>query len=66
MSSHESITISPLHIDKVGAYHCVVTREGHVAVGGDTHEIADGESFLFVRSGITAKRSGSLYTFSRN
>ena len=49
MSSHESITISPLYIDKVGTYHCVVTREGHVAVGGDTHEIDDGESFLFVR-----------------
>jgi hypothetical protein len=66
MPSHESITLSPLPINKVGSYHCVVTREGHVAVGGDTHEIGDGESYLFVRSGITVKRNGSLYTFSRN
>lgn len=65
MSSDESITLAPLRHAKVGIYHCGVTREGFVAVAGDTQDLADGKSFLFVRSGITAKRSGSEYTFSR-
>ncbi len=65
MSTDESITIGPRDHDKVGIYHCGVTREGFVAVGGDTHDINDGESYLFERCGITAKRSGSEYTFSR-
>ncbi len=66
MSSDKSITLAPLHYAKVGIYHCDVAREGFVAVGGDTQDLADGESFLFIRCGITAKRSGSEYTFSRN
>lgn len=65
MSSDESLTLSPLTHGKVGIYHCGVTREGFVAVGGDTQDLADGNSFLFVRCGITAKRKGSEYTFSR-
>ena len=65
MSSDEPITLSPRNHGKVGIYHCGVTREGFVAVGGDTQDLADGSSFLFERCGITAKRSGSEYTFSR-
>ena len=65
MSSDQSITLAPLNHGKVGIYHCGVTREGFVAVGGDTQDLADGNSFLFVRCGITAKRDGSEYTFSR-
>ena len=65
MSSGESITLTPLHYSKVGIYHCDVTREGFVAVGGETQDLGDGESFVFTRCGITAKRKGSEYTFSR-
>jgi len=65
MSSDEPITLAPLTHGKVGIYHCGVTREGLVAVAGDQHDLADGKSFLFPRCGITAKRSGSEYTFSR-
>ena len=65
MSLDKSITLAPLRHGKLGIYHCGVTREGFVAVAGDTHNIGDGESYLFTRCGITAKRSGSEYTFSR-
>jgi len=65
MSSDESITLAPRNHGKVGIYHCGVTREGFVAVGGDTQDLGDGESYLFARCGITAKRSGSEYNFSR-
>ena len=65
MSSDESITLNPLRHDKLGVYHCGVTREGRIAVAGDPRNIEDGESIYFERSDITATRSGSDYTFSR-
>jgi hypothetical protein len=63
--SDESITLTPQKHGKLGVYHCDVTREGRIAVAGDPRDIKDGESVFFERSGITAKRSGSDYTFSR-
>ena len=65
MSSDEPITLAPRNHGKVGIYHCGVTREGFVAVAGDIQDLADGKSYLFERCGITAKRKGSEYTFSR-
>ena len=65
MSSEESITLNPARHDKLGAYHCGVTREGRIAVAGYPRDIADGESVYFERSNITATRNGSDYTFSR-
>jgi hypothetical protein len=65
MSSDESITLNPSEHDKLGIYHCGVTRESWISVAGDPRDIADGESVFFERSGITAKRAGSEYTFSR-
>jgi hypothetical protein len=65
MSSDQPITLAPRTHGKVGIYHCDVIREGFVAVGGDTQDLGEGESFLFERCGITAKRSGEEYTFSR-
>ena len=65
MSSDEAITLSPLTHGKVGIYHCGVTREGLVAVCGNQQDLDDGKSFLFENCGITAKRDGSDYTFSR-
>jgi hypothetical protein len=64
MSSDESITLNPSEHDKLGVYHCGVTREGRIAVAGDPRNIEDGESVYFERSGITATRNGSEYTFS--
>jgi len=63
--SDEAITLSPRNHGKVGIYHCDVTREGFVAVGGDPRDIADGEEIMFDRSGIKASRDGSEYMFSR-
>jgi len=65
MSSNESITLNPKSHDKLGSYHCGVTREGFVSVAGTPRNIADGESIADERSGITVKRNGSEYTFSR-
>ncbi len=65
MSSSESITLNPHEHDKLGILHYEVTREGRISVAGDPRDIADGDSILFERSGITAKRTGSEYNFSR-
>ena len=65
MSSAESITLTPTHHDKLGILHCGVTREGFIVVAGDPRDIADGESIFFERTGVTAKRHGSEYIFSR-
>ncbi len=65
MSSDESITLAPHEHDKLGIYHCGVTREGFISAAGDPRDINDGESIVFDRSGITVKRNGSEYTFSR-
>ena len=63
--SDNSITLGPREHEKLGIYHCGVTREGFIAVAGEPRNIDDGEEIVFERSGITAKRSGSEYTFSR-
>ena len=63
--SDNSITLGPREHDKLGIYHCGVTREGFIAVAGEPRNIDDGEEIVFERSGITAKRSGSEYTFSK-
>jgi len=63
--SDESVTLTPREHGKLGVYHCDVPYDGHVVVAGDPRDIADGESIFFERNGITAKRSGSDYTFSR-
>ena len=65
MSSDESITLTPRSHDKLGIYHCGVTREGFVSIAGAPHNIADGESITDERSGLSVTRQGSEYTFSR-
>ncbi len=62
--SEESITLTAPSHDKLGVVHCGVTREGFVAVGGDVHDIADGEEIYFARVRIKAKRVGEEYIFS--
>ena len=49
----------------LGSVHCGVTREGHIAVGGDVSEIDDGQEVVFDRVKVKAVRKGSEYTFSK-
>lgn len=65
MSSDNSITLGPREHEKLGIYHCGVTRDGFIAVAGEPRNIEDGETISFERSGITAARKGSEYTFTR-
>lgn len=65
MSDENSIILGPREHGKVGIYHCGVTREGRIAVGGHPRFIDEGEDILFEQSGITANRKGEVYTFSR-
>ncbi len=63
--SDQSITLTPATHDKLGVLHCGVTRVGFVAVGGDVHDIADGEDVFFERVQVKVRREGEEYTFSR-
>ena len=65
MSSEKSITLTPRKHDKLGIYHCGVTREGFVSLAGTPYDIADGETITDERSGLSVTRNGSEYTFSR-
>lgn len=65
-TGNESITLTSAKHDKLGLLHCGVTREGFVAVAGDTSDIADGEKVEFERVHVTVVRKGDAYTFTRN
>jgi len=65
MSDTDTLTLAPTQHDKLGIIHCGVTREGFIVVGGDPRDIGDGQEILFERTGITARRQGSEYTFTR-
>ena len=65
-AENDSITLTPAHHEKLGLLHCGVTREGFIAVAGETADIADGEEIEFERSHITARRNGSEYVFTRH
>ena len=63
--SSDSITLGPRTHDKLGVYHCGVTREGFISVAGEPRDIADGEEIVFERAGIKATRKGEEYTFTK-
>lgn len=63
--SGESITLGPREHGKLGVYHVGVTRSGFIAVAGDPRDIADNEEIFFERAGITARRKGEEYTFTK-
>lgn len=65
MSDTNTLTLGPREHDKLGVYHCGVTREGFVAVAGEPRNIADGEEIRFDRSGIKVSRKGSEYRFTK-
>lgn len=62
----ESITLTSPHHDKLGLLHCGVTREGFVAVAGDTADIHDGEEIEFERTHVTVMRKSGEYTFTHH
>lgn len=64
-SEDESITLAPAQHDKLGVMHCGVTREGFIAVAGDTANIEDGQQLKFERVKVAVTRKGSEYTFTR-
>lgn len=63
--SDDSITLNAPQHDKLGVLHCGVTREGFVAVAGDTHDINDGQEVVFDRAKIKVVRKDGEYTFTR-
>ena len=63
--SDETLTLSPAKHAKLGVVHCGVTREGFIAVGGDTSNIDDGEEITFKRAHVKVSRKGSEYTFQK-
>lgn len=63
--AEESITLGPRAHDKLGIYHCGVTREGFVTAAGEVSDIEDGKSVTFERSNITVTRKGEEYTFTK-
>jgi len=65
-TTDESITLTAPHHDKLGSLHCGVTRDGFVAVAGDTADIADGEEIEFDRLHVAVQRNGGEYTFTRH
>lgn len=64
-NSEDSITLQPPQHEKLGILHCGVTRPGFVGVAGETRDLADGESYQFQHVGISVKRAGNDYTFTR-
>ena len=61
----QSLTLEPRQHDRLGVLHCGVTREGFVAVAGDTADIEDGQEVKFERVKVAVKRKGSEYSFTR-
>ena len=51
--------------DTIGPIHCGVTREGFVAIGGRQFQVEDGEEQTADYVGITVRREGEQYTFSK-
>lgn len=52
--------------DTIGLIHCGVTREGLVAIGGQQFNVEDGEEQTAEHVGITVRREGEQYTFTKS
>ena len=61
----ETLTLTPHHNGKLGVVHIAVTEDHTLYVAGERAQVADGEEKTFARTGITVRRSGDEYTFSR-
>ena len=49
----------------IGPIHCGVTRDGLVAIGGRQFQVEDGKEQIADYVGITVRREGEQYTFSK-
>ncbi|RMG57115.1 MAG: hypothetical protein D6717_05320 [Gammaproteobacteria bacterium] len=61
----DSVTLSLHSNGKLGVLHIGVLEDGSAVVAGDVHKMQDGEEYTFSRTGVTVKRSGDEFTFSR-
>lgn len=52
--------------DTIGPIHCGVTREGLVAIGGRQFDVEDGGEQTAEHVGITVRREGEQYTFTKS
>ena len=64
MSDSQSVTLHAKQHDKLGILHIGVTREGFVAVAGDTADIDDQQEIIFDKTHVKVSRKGGDYTFS--
>ncbi|HEB67262.1 MAG TPA: hypothetical protein ENI93_04880 [Gammaproteobacteria bacterium] len=63
--SAESLTLKPHSYDKLGILHCGVLEDYTAVCAGELHKLEDGESFTFERAGVTVKRSGDEFVFTK-
>ncbi len=61
----ETLTLTPHHNGKLGVVHIAVTEDHTLYVAGERARLADGEEITLKRTGITVRRSGDEYSFTR-
>ena len=63
--SAESITLKPHGYDNLGIIHCGVLEDHTAVCAGDLHKLEDGEEYTFARVGVTVKRNGDEFVFTK-
>ncbi len=63
--SAESITLAPHSYDKLGILHCGVLEDYTAVCAGDIYKLGDGEEHTFERTGVTVKRKGDDFVFTK-
>ena len=63
--SAESLTLKPHSYDKLGILHCGVLEDYTAVCAGELHKLDDGESFTFERAGVTVKRNGDEFVYTK-
>ena len=61
-----TLSLEAKEYDTLGIVHCGVTREGLVVVGARQFFIEDGEEQVAEHVGVTVRRAGEQYTFTKN
>ncbi len=61
----ETLTLTPHHNGKLGVVHVAVTEDHTLYVGGERTRVEDGEEKVLERTGITVRRNGDEYVFSK-
>lgn len=60
-----TVRLEAREYDTIGAIHCGVTREGLVAIGGQQFQVDDGGEQTAEHVGISVRREGEQYTFTK-